>query len=490
MATVHSMGLRPASTLARSQPTPPPADHAVETESESSTPGETDRFKHENTTTNSFLYPGYEAMRMGQKAWFSAWSTAFGIGQMQTQIAGMMTPEPMKPLVEYTNDVLGANREFCDLMAKDYSKPEFGLNQTTLPGGETVEVKEKVVAETPFCKLLHFERDTDRNDPKALVVAPLSGHYATLLRGTVERLLPEHDVYITDWQNARDVPLEAGDFGMDDYITHVKDFIQDVGPNSNVVAVCQPTVPVLAAVALLAQEDSPFQPATMTMMGGPIDSDAAATVVDDLAEDNPIEYFERNMLSTVPPWYKGAGRKVFPGFMALTSFVAMNPTRHMESYQNIWLNRVKGEDAQADKSVNFYDEYNAVLDNYGRFYLETIQEVFKDEDLAKGKMHHFGKPVDPAAITETALLTVEGARDDISPPGQTTAAQKLCSGLPAEEKFHYLEEKAGHYGIFNGSKWRDRIAPRLTGFIRDAAERRGLDYDQPETTIKPDNYKP
>ncbi len=398
---------------------------------------------------------------------------------------GLMGAPP--PLVKFTRSLLLANTEFCDLMKKDYGKPEFGITQTLIEG-RSVKVVEEVVTSTPFCTLLRFERLTERRDPKVLIVAPLSGHYATLLRDTVTRLLPAHDVYITDWHNAREVPLEAGDFGIDHYVTHVKELIEAVGPQSAVLAVCQPTVPVLAAVSLLAQEDSPYQPTGMVLMGGPVDTEAATSAVTDLAEGNEIEFFEKNLIGVVPPGYPGAGRKVFPGFVALGSFIGMNPGRHAASYTELWQNRVRGDHEAADKTVKFYDEYNAVLDNYGRFYLETVQEVFKDEDLAKGQMRHFGLPVDPSAIKQTGLFTVEGARDDISPPGQTTAAQHLCSGLAPDQKFHYLEEKAGHYGIFSGSKWRRRVAPRVTAFIRAMGERRGQTYDPADETLEIDPW--
>lgn len=450
-------------------------------------PGETDRFSHQKSGYSPYLYASYEVLRSWQKVWLSGWNTALVWAGVGNELAAAMGAP--RAAVEYQRAVLAANREFCELMSKDYEKPEFHLDQTTVDG-KPVKVLQEVVTSTPFCRLLHFQRLCDRKDPKVLIVAPLSGHYATLLRDTVAGLLPVHDVYITDWQNARDVPLQAGDFGVDHYVTHVKEFIEAVGPQSSVLAVCQPTVPVLAAVSLLAQQDSPYAPVGMVLMGGPIDTEAATSQVTDLAEDNDIEFFEKNLIGVVPSCYRGAGRKVFPGFVALGSFVAMNPVRHASSYFDIWRHRVLGEHQAADKRVKFYDEYNAVLDNYARFYLETVQEVFKTEDLARGKMRHFGEPVDVSAITGTALFTVEGARDDISPPGQTTAAQILCTGLAPEQKFHYLEELAGHYGIFSGSKWRTRIAPRITAFIRIAAARRGLEFDPADGAIEPELWSP
>lgn len=440
-------------------------------------PGETDRFTHPLSGFNSFLYPFHSATYGFQQTTFTAWARAFRWWETCFDAEPLGAPLPYQTL---TRDILAANREICELMAKDYGKPSFEIEEVVIDG-ESVKVTERVVAQSPFCNLLHFKRKVKRNDPKVLIVAPLSGHFATLLRPTVKRMLEEHDVYITDWNSARDVPLEAGDFGVDHYVSHVKQFLEVVGPEASVLAVCQPVVPVLAAVSLLAQEESPHQPVAMVLMGGPVDTEAATSEVTELAEGNEIEFFENNLIGVVPPGFPGAGRKVFPGFVALGSFLAMNPGRHVMSYMQIWNDRIQGRHAAADKKVRFYDEYNAVLDNYGRFYLETVQEVFKDEDLAKGKMRHFGYLIEPALIKKTALMTVEGARDDISPPGQTTAAHILCSGLKPEQKFHYLEEEAGHYGIFSGRKWRNKVAPRITTFLRQVAEQRGLSY-QPSTS--------
>ncbi|MGE0494747.1 MAG: polyhydroxyalkanoate depolymerase [Vulcanimicrobiota bacterium] len=426
---------------------------------------ESDRFSQANSGCNPWLYQAHEAGRLGQKMWFS--SLAAGLS-MQSAVASFWGFPGTA--------MLDASRQLCDRVAKDYDKPSFGLEQTTI-GGETVAVREEVVTDKAFGRLLHFQRDTQRNDPKLLLVAPLSGHYATLLRSTVEELLPNHDVYITDWKNARDVPLAEGDFGVDDYISYVKEFIGDLGPGANVLAVCQPTVPTLAAVARLAQENSPHQPASLTLMGGPVDSRAAASEVTEFAQSKPIEFFEQNLIGVVPGGYAGAGRKVYPGFMQLAAFMSMNPSRHLSSHAELWKDLATGNEARAQKTEEFYDEYLAVLDLPARFYLETVQEVFQDQDLAKGQMTHFGAPVDPAAIRKTALLTVEGERDDISPPGQTTAAHQLCSGLAPDQHQHYLQEGAGHYGIFSGSKWRREVAPHITSFIRQTAEKNGQQFD-------------
>lgn len=445
-------------------------------------PGETDRFTHKKSGHNNVIYAIHEHTRAFQKTWFTGWGRAFRWWQT------CLSPMPIEfPFQGLARDIMEANQEFCELMAKDYKKPDFNIDSVII-GNDVVEVKARSVAETPFCSLLHFQRKTDRNDPKVLIVAPLSGHYATLLRPTVKRMLKEHDVYITDWNNARDVPIEAGDFGIDHYISHIVAFLETIGPNVSVMAVCQPVVPVLAAVSMVAQSESPVQPLSMVLMGGPIDTEVATSEVTELAEGNEIEFFEQNLIGIVPEGYAGAGRKVFPGFMALTSFVAMNPGRHASSYMGIWNNRIQGRHEKADKTIRFYDEYNAVLDNYGRFYLETVQEVFKDEDLAKGRMRHFGHLVDPGKITHTSLLTVEGAKDDISPPGQTTAAHRLCVGLDGSRKYHYLETEAGHYGIFSGRKWRQKVAPRVTGFIRDAAIRAGLEFSPALETVAVEHF--
>jgi poly(3-hydroxybutyrate) depolymerase len=437
---------------------------------------------------NPLLYPAHEAQRFGLKSYFNALSAGLAFQETMVNLAQMYGLAP-KPYAELTKDILSASHEMSERLAKDYTKPEFNLNETQA-GGKTVKVTEEIIEDKAFGSLLHFKRDTNRDDPKLLIVAPMSGHYATLLRDTVAEMLPNHDVYITDWKDARDVPLSKGDFGLDDYIDYVKDFLKKIGPGAHVMAVCQPTIATLAAVSELAAEKSPCQPLSMTLMGGPLDTRAAATEVTKLAESKPIEWFEENLIGQVPAHYKGAGRLVYPGFVQLFSFMAMNPEKHMQSHMDMFKHLTEGNWDKADKIKAFYDEYLAVCDLPGKFYLETVQKVFIDQQLAKGTLEHDGKLVKPAAIKHTALLTVEGEKDDISAPGQTTSAHKMCAGLKPDQKFHYLQPGVGHYGIFNGKGWRDEIAPRITGFIRDMGERNGITYDPASKSTLPDTFAP
>ncbi|HZH26562.1 MAG TPA: polyhydroxyalkanoate depolymerase [Azospirillaceae bacterium] len=360
---------------------------------------------------------------------------------------------------------IAAGAELLERVTRRFGKPEFGLPTTVIDGRE-VAVTERDVLVKPFCTLKRFERATDRGDPKLLVVAPLSGHYATLLRGTVEALLPAHDVYITDWVNARNVPLSEGPFGLDDYIAYVIEFLRHLGPNTHVLAVCQPAVPVLAAVSLLAQADDPCQPATMTLMGGPIDTTAAPTQPTRLAEARPLSWFERTVVATVPPWYPGAFRKVYPGFIQLTGFMSMNLDRHVDAHVNLFRHLVRGDGEGADAHRKFYDEYLSVMDLPADYYLQTVQRVFQEHHLPKGCFTWRGIKVEPQAIRKTGLMTVEGELDDISAVGQTSAAHRLCSGIPADRRVQHLQKGVGHYGIFNGRKWREEIMPRVRDFIR------------------------
>lgn len=359
---------------------------------------------------------------------------------------------------------MAAGAELIERTTRRWGKPEFGLDTTQI-GGRTVAVTEKVVLDKPFGSLVNFQRAIPHNDPKLLLVAPLSGHYATLLRGTVQALLPHHDVYITDWTDAKLVPLARGRFDLEDYIDYVMDFIRHLGPNTHVMAVCQPAVPVLAAVALMAQTDDDCQPASMTLMGGPIDTAAAPTVVTQLAETRDISWFERNVITTVPLYYPGAMRQVYPGFIQLTGFMSMNLDRHIGEHVKLFRHLVRGDGESAEAHRKFYDEYLSVLDLTAEFYLQTVNQVFQERALPTGRMKWRGLTVDPSAITKTALLTVEGELDDISAPGQTIAAQRLCSGLPQHKKLNYLQKGVGHYGIFNGRKWREEIEPRVRRFI-------------------------
>ncbi|HYE53030.1 MAG TPA: polyhydroxyalkanoate depolymerase, partial [Azospirillaceae bacterium] len=355
---------------------------------------------------------------------------------------------------------VAAGAELIERTTRRWGKPEFGLPKTVINGRE-VAVHEKVALRKPFGQLLHFERDTPHADPRVLLVAPLSGHYATLLRGTVEALLPNHDVYITDWQDAKMVPLARGRFDLDDYIAYIIDFLHFLGPDTHIMAVCQPAVPVLAAVALMAQMDDPDQPRSMTLMGGPIDTTAAPTQVTQLAATRDIEWFERHVVTAVPPYYPGGLRQVYPGFIQLTGFMSMNLDRHIDAHVNLFNHLVRGDGESAESHRRFYDEYLSVMDLPAEFYLQTVNTVFQEHKLPKGTMTWRELKVDCSAIGKTALMTVEGELDDISAPGQTIAAHRLCSGLPADKKVNLLQKGVGHYGIFNGRKWRENIMPQV-----------------------------
>jgi poly(3-hydroxybutyrate) depolymerase len=333
-------------------------------------------------------------------------------------------------------------------------------------------VQEQVAIAKPFCRLLRFKRFTDnlpmltrmKDQPTVLVVAPLSGHHSTLLRETVRELLKDHKVYITDWTDARMVPVDAGPFHLDDYVEYVQEFIRHAGPTVNVISVCQPTVPVLAAISLMASAGD-ITPRTMTMMGGPIDARKSPTAVNNLAMNKSHEWFEHNVIYRVPVNYPGAGRRVYPGFLQHTGFVAMNPDRHLSSHYDYFLDLVRGDDDSADSHREFYDEYNAVLDMPAEYYLDTIKTVFQDFALVNGTWKIGGATVRPQDIRTTALLTIEGELDDISGAGQTKAAHGLCTGVPADRRFHYDVIGAGHYGIFSGRRWREKVYPRVRDFI-------------------------
>lgn len=365
---------------------------------------------------------------------------------------------------------LAAGYELLYRLGKDYEKPHFNLDTTTI-GEKTVGIIEEISETKPFCTLLHFKKDLSTkelvalNQPTVLLVAPLSGHHSTLLRDTVAGLLPNHDVYITDWTDARMVPLKVGAFHLHDYIYYVQDFIRKLGPDLHVISVCQPTVPVLAAIALMATANDPKLPKSMTMMGGPIDTRKSPTQVDDLATEKSFSWFENNVIHNVPPNYPGAGRKVYPGFLQHAGFVAMNPRRHAQSHWDFYTHLRTGDNASAEEHRKFYDEYNAVLDMPAEYYLETIKEVFQEHCLAEGTWEIEGKLVRPEDIKSVALLTIEGELDDISGPGQTEAAQTLCSNIPKSKKKHYVAPKCGHYGIFAGHRWREVICPKIGTFI-------------------------
>jgi poly(3-hydroxybutyrate) depolymerase len=348
-------------------------------------------------------------------------------------------------------------------------KPEFGLHHTIVDGRE-VAVREEIVLRRPFGQLKRFVREGVTGGPKLLIVAPMSGHYATLLRGTVERMLPSADVYVTDWRDARSVPLGDGRFDLDDYIDYLIAFLETMGENAgeggtHMLAVCQPSVPCYAAVALMSADGNPCRPKTLTLMGGPVDTREAPTAVNTLATERPHSWFEQNVIAVVPANYPGAGRRVYPGFLQLAGFMSMNLGNHMISHFEMYKHLVQGDGESADASKAFYEEYRSVCDMTAEFYLQTIETVFQKHRLPKGEMTHRGRPVDPAAITDVALLAIEGERDDISGLGQTRAALTLATHLHEDKKRYLMAEGAGHYGIFNGSKWRDTIAPVVEAWI-------------------------
>ncbi len=345
-----------------------------------------------------------------------------------------------------------------------HERPSFDITRV-LVGNHERAVREVPVEVRPFATLLRFEKDIDVEQPRVLLVAPMSGHFATLLRNTVEVMLPDHDVYITDWHNARNVGLWHGRFDLDDFIDHVIGFIETLGPDTHVIAVCQPSVPVLAAVALMAQESNPVHPRSMTLMAGPIDTRVNPTKVNELAESHPIEWFERNLIGIVPLRYDGAMRRVYPGFLQLTSFLSMNFERHLKAHQDLYDHLVNGETEKAETIRKFYEEYFAVMDLPAEFYLETVRAIFQDHLLARGKFETRDVLVEPRAIRRTALLTIEGERDDICSVGQTLAAQELCSSIRPSMKRHYVQAGVGHYGVFAGRRWQHQIYPIVRNFI-------------------------
>jgi len=373
---------------------------------------------------------------------------------------------------------VSAGFDLMHRLAKEYEKPEFGI-RTALVDGVEVAVQEQVPITKPFCRLLRFKRFSDnprvlekmKTQPTVLVVAPLSGHHSTLLRDTVKALLPDHKVLITDWTDARMVPVEQGPFHLNDYVAYVQEFIRHLGPEMNVISVCQPTVPVLAAVSLLATRGE-ATPRTLTMMGGPIDARRSPTAVNNLAMNKSYQWFENNVIYRVPPNFAGAGRRVYPGFMQHSGFVAMNPDRHMSSHYDYFRDLIRGDDDSAEAHRQFYDEYNAVLDMPAEYYLDTIRTVFQDFSLVEGTWDVDGLRVRPQDISTSALLTVEGELDDISGAGQTRAAHELCTGVPKERQFHYDVAGAGHYGIFSGRRWREMVYPEVKAFIQR--------YNQPD----------
>jgi len=345
-----------------------------------------------------------------------------------------------------------------------HTRPPFGISTVTV-GNREVEVREEAAASTPFGTLLHFKKDIATAQPRILLVAPLSGHFSTLLRATVQTMLPEHDVFITDWHNARDIPLTAGRFGVDEYTDHLIKFLEAMGPGAHVLAVCQPCVSVLAAVAVMAQAGNPAQPRSMTLMAGPIDTRINPTKVNELAKKRSIDWFERTLTASVPLRYPGAFRRVYPGFVQLVAFMSMNVERHVKAHRELYENLANGEIEKAAVTKAFYDEYFAVLDLAAEFYLETVRLIFQEHALPLGKLEWHGQRVDPTAIRKTMLLTVEGERDDICAVGQTVAAHDLCSKLRPYLKRHHMQAGVGHYGVFSGKRWENQIYPILKNVV-------------------------
>ncbi|GLQ04912.1 polyhydroxyalkanoate depolymerase [Sneathiella chinensis] len=387
--------------------------------------------------------------------------------RMAAQLQSQALRSPFNPLSKTPQArTLAAAYELFSESTQYHGKPAFGIHETVVDG-KSVPVAEQIIHRLPFGQLKHFRRETDRNDPKVLMVAPMSGHFATLLRGTVETMLPDHDVYITDWRDASAVPLYEGAFDLDDYIDYVREFLRVLGPDTHVMAVCQPGVPVLAALALMAEDNDPDTPLTVTLMGSPIDTRRHPTVPCKLAMDHSLDWFERTVIHHVPMGYPGVFRRVYPGFLQLGGFVSMNLDRHMEAHLKQFEHLVEGDGDSADKHRKFYAEYNAVMDLSAEYYLQTIETVFQKQSLAKGEMMYRGdRLVDTTAIRNTALMTIEGELDDISGIGQTVAAHDICTNLPKAKREHYEQKGVGHYGVFNGSKFTREIAPRIAKFIR------------------------
>jgi len=366
----------------------------------------------------------------------------------------------------------------CDVfesVTRRYGKPEWGIAETVVDGARR-SVREETVLSVPFCDLVRFVRDetvcAGRDDPKVLIVAPMSGHYATLLRGTVRAMLPEHEVYVTDWRDARLVPLSAGTFDLNDFIDHVIRFLRHLGPDTHVIAVCQPSVPVLAATALMAEDGDHCQPASITLMGGPIDTRRSPTAVNHHALAKSVRWLKRNVITRVPYPPAGAFRRVYPGFVQLSGFMAMNLDRHMEAHLDYFMHLVEGDCDSAEGHEAFYEEYLSVMDLPAEFFLQTVRTVFQDHDLPEGRLMHRGRRVDCSSIVETAVMTVEGEKDDICGLGQTAATHDLCLNVPRAARYHYEQPGVGHYGVFNGRRWRTEIQPRIRDMIRATEARR------------------
>jgi poly(3-hydroxybutyrate) depolymerase len=400
------------------------------------------------------LYHAYEL----QRRWMSLASDLAEIGADWLQ-------NPLNPL-SYSgiSPVVASGLDVFAHASATRGKPDFGFKETVVDG-KTVPVTEEIILRKPFGQLKRFRRKGISGQPKLMIVAPMSGHYATLLRGTAERMLRSADVYITDWRDAKMVPLEEGSFDLDDYVDYLIEFLEKLGPNTHVLAVCQPSVPALAAAAVMSAQNNPCRPASLTMMGGPIDTLEAPTDVNTVATQRPLAWFQQNVIHTVPAMYPGGGRRVYPGFLQLAGFMAMNLGNHLVSHWTMFKHLVDGDDEIVSATKAFYEEYRSVCDMTAEFYLQTIETVFQRHLLPKGEMRHRGQLVDLGAIKDVALLAIEGEKDDISGLGQTKAALTLATGLPEDKKRYYMAEGVGHYGIFNGRRWRETIAPILEEWI-------------------------
>jgi poly(3-hydroxybutyrate) depolymerase len=400
------------------------------------------------------LYQAYQAQSDMMDPLRKFASTA--AGNIGARLNGSARPSGMSNL--------NAAYEMIARAGLTHTRPPYGID-SVMVGNQEVAVTEEAALVTPFGTLLHFKKNIDQEQPRVLLIAPLSGHFATLLRATVRTMLPEHDVYITDWHNARDVPLSDGAFSLDDYTTHLIRFLEVIGPGAHMVAVCQPCASALVAASVMAMGDHPAQPRSMTLMAGPIDTRVNPTKVNELAKGKSIEWFRKNMIGTVPARFPGGGRTVYPGFVQLTAFMAMNMDRHLKAHRELYENIAKGETAKAAQTKAFYDEYFAVLDLASEFYLETIQFVFQEHKLPLGELTYQGVKVEPAAIKRTMLFTVEGEKDDICAVGQTLAAHDLCTGLRPYRKRHHMQAGVGHYGVFSGRTWQNQIYPMVKNVI-------------------------
>ena len=404
---------------------------------------------------SSLLYPMFEMNHMASqpfrvmaRAYLSLWQNA--LNPFKDSAFGKQTAAALTMFERAT---------------RRYAKPSFEIAEIEITGNRFV-VEEQVVWHSPFCNLLHFAKvGLASKQPKLLLVAPMSGHYATLLRDTVKSMLPHFDCYVTDWQDARDIPVSAGSFDLDDYTDTVITILHHLGERAHVMAVCQPSVPVLAAVALMSADQDKLAPLSMVLMGGPIDTRQSPTAVNKLAQDKPIDWFRQNVTMKVTGAHAGTGREVYPGFMQLSGFLSMNAERHLKAHRELYQHLVDGEDVSAEKHSDFYDEYMAVMDLTAEFYLQTVERVFMHHDLPNGTYAYRGRKVEPEKIVDTALLTIEGERDDISGLGQTEAAQGLCASIPSIKKKHHMQMGVGHYGVFSGSKYRAQVAPMIIDFL-------------------------